>query len=247
MRTRRLLIFTCLAAFAFVAANATIAGAESGQPAILLLSGKVAELEGMLKGTGSKFEALSKKALTSTGVTALVKGCLELESKPTDTDLCDEEPITLTGVKFGEITCRSENLKNEKDPIEEVLAKIDEHLDAEKSKEGVLQPLFVSEIRGVDGDEVVEINCGGVKLSFKGRIGCLLLPGLTNIAAGSKVETVCKVKEGDQTTGTCEQTKALCEELNRDPLLAQFGAGFEDAGIEIRLEGSFNKDIFIDD
>lgn len=56
-----------------------------------------------------------------------------------------------------------------------------------------------------------------------------------------------KVSPGEQRTGICIETEALCEELADDPFLVNLGKGFEAGAWEVSMTGIFNKDIFIDD
>jgi hypothetical protein len=234
------------AALAMLMAGVAASAATAETPAILLLSGKVSELKTELKGGTWKIETVGLKSIAGSGATATITECEELDGKALDTNLC-ADLLTLTGAKKEKVACRSETLAGVKDPIETILVKVDLHLDSEKSTTGVLQPLLVFKFHGVDGDEEVIVNCGGIKYKIKGKVGCLLLPGLTQIASGGKIEVVCIQEKGKQITGTCVETKLLCEELANDPFLADLGAGFETAGLDLRVEGSFNKDVFIDD
>jgi hypothetical protein len=108
--------------------------------------------------------------------------------------------------------------------------------------------LLISHVISVDEDPELRLTCGLVKVLVKGRFGCLLLPGLTQIAAKGSIETLCKQEKGTAMTGTCVETKELCEELQKEPLLVEAGGGgFINAAMEWHLEGSFNFDVFIDD
>jgi hypothetical protein len=228
----------------------TMASAVDGQPAILILERNVlGSLTAEVLGKATKLETVGEKAITGSGVEAVVKGCVELEMSSLDTNLCKEGVIVFTGVKQGKVGCRSETLAATKDSLETVLAKFDAHLDAEKSTAGVLQPLLVLKLLGTDGDETLIINCGLVKEQVKGRVGCLLVPGLTNISIFGAIEIICQIEHpGKQRTGTCEQTVFSCGELATDRLLVKFGTEFwESAALEISLRGGFNKDVFIED
>jgi hypothetical protein len=244
MKQAKLIVFAVLALFAFGSAAAAVANAET--PALLIPSGSVTELTATGTGTTSKLEIEGGKTLTGTEVSASIKGCTALEGKETDTNSC-EGTLIFKGVKKEATACRSENAKAEKDAIETVLTKLGLKLADEKSTEGVLQPLLISKVLGINGETELTVACGLVKTKVKGRIGCLLLPGLTKIAAGGKMEVLCKVKEGKQETGTCSETKTTCEELAADPFEGNLGEGFKKGGMSIHLEGSFNKEVFIDD
>jgi hypothetical protein len=257
MKHVRLLILASLALCAFGAFSATSALAtDANSPSILVLEGgKATELEGTFKSeaTSSKLIQLSgEKTVESTGAEAKLKNCKEISGLPSDTNLCEPVAITFTGVKQAGANCRSENAKAEKDPIETVLALLDLHLAAEESLEGTaemkLQPLLLARILGTAKEEEAIFVCGLVKIQVKGIVACLLLPGLTTVAAGGKYEIVCKVDATthDPITGHCE---TLCEigtqkigvEADLD------GKTFKDAWEEINLKGSFNKSTFIDD
>jgi hypothetical protein len=171
-----------------------------------------------------------------------------LEAKEKDSNLCHAGLLTFSKVKQGAVACRSENEKGEKDPVETILVKGDTHLAAEKSTAGVLQPLGIVEVLGVGGEKELTINCGAVKEKIKGRFGCLVLPGLKEIVVGEKIEILCKTNSaGDQETGTCEAAKLTCEELAAKPLEANLGGGFEMAAKTFHINGTANKNIFIDD
>lgn len=248
------LIGAAAAALFALGAMATTAGATT--PAALLLSGNVSELEAKLTGTSAKLETVGAKSITASSVEAELHGCEALEKKLTDTNLCKDVPVSFKGTKKGTESCRSENAKGEKDAAETVLALLDLHLDSElvsvlvgKVLEQKLEPLLVSKVLGTALEEEVTVLCGGsLKEKIKGRIGCLLLPGLKNISTSEKLTVDCKMSKGVQEIGTCIETKTLCEELEKDPFQAELGSsGFENAALELHLEGSPSKDLFIDD
>ena len=88
-----------------------------------------------------------------------------------------------------------------------------------------------------------------IKVQLKGTIACLLLPGLENIPVGGIVSILCKVSSShDPEIGHCEPI-ALCEVFG-GPIeaLADFnGKTFEHVWWLLHLEGTLNKDIYIDD
>jgi hypothetical protein len=255
MRQVKLLMLAILAMVAFSAVGTAVAHAEETEeknnPRLLVLTGKASEVVGKFKGEGSTLEALpGGKGLQGTGVTAEISKCENIAEHTLDFNLCKDIPITFTGVTTNEkkINCTSENLKKEKAKnIGEVLVLLDLHLAAEKSTEGVLQPLLIALVLSIELDPTLLINCAGVKQEVKGKIACLLLPGLTQIPAGGNVEILCKQKEGDQITGTCEVEKSFCEGLAKEPFEASLGEGFKDAAEAIHLLGSFNVSTYIDD
>ena len=233
------------------AAGASVAGAESdGQPAGLVLEGEAKELrfEGSEASQKVALSTLGGKEISSEGLAFSGSECTTLEGKVKDTNACHKGTLTFTHAKQGKVLCRSENAKGEKDPIETILTGGEGRLAAEKSTSGVLQPLLVLTVAGIAGEVELTINCGGVKDEVKGKIGCLALPGLKEIVKGEKIEVLCKTKSaGDQETGACEEPKATCEELAKNPLEANLGAGFEMAAKAFHLNVTANNNVFIDD
>ncbi len=254
MRQVKLLMLTLLALLAFGAFASAVASAEDGQPAILILEGNVSELEFLGEGTGSTLSVLKNTNLVEgKAVHAHLKGCLTLGGSSLDTNLCHEGTLEFTGVKSGANKCHSENAKGEGDPAEVVLAIFDAHLAAELSTEKVLEPLLVVKPLGIDGNDL-KINCTLI-VTVLGRIGCLLLPGLSPEEV-TKVEILCKTDlttekpNGDQLTGECTQTETLCKELKEDPFAATFGKKGEVeemAAMLVHVKGTFNKMVLIDD
>jgi hypothetical protein len=216
--------------------------AEDSTPLILVLSGE--KISG-LKGKGeAKEEALVEteagktiKCKTSTGELTATFGGSE-----TDINLASGTLASI-GCKQGAVACRSETKAGVKDPIETVLASWDVHVGDEKSTENVLEPVLFIRL----GKENLLINCGGVKEEIRGGFLCLILPGLTNIPANVSTTILCKESKGKETTGTCENEKAFCEEVAKSPLEANLGAGFEKAGFLIHFVFFWNLMIFIDD
>jgi hypothetical protein len=251
MRQLKLLMLAVLAMFALGAATSAVASAveaeEPNNPRVLILTGNVSELTAEFKGEASLLETTDLKSLKGLTATATLANCESISGKPLDLNLCKDVAITFFDVQKGAVNCSSENLKKEKGAIGEVKTLVDLHIADEKSTAGVLQPLLIALVLGIDLEPILLINCGGLKQEVKGKIACLLLPGLTNIAAGGNVEILCKQKEGVLETGTCEETKALCELLAKEPLEANLGAGFKAAAFSVHLLGTFNRDIYIDD
>lgn len=236
---------------AMLALGACTAVAGATTPATLILSGSVTELEAKLTGGTSKLETEKGKTITSGSVEAELLGCEELEKKPTDTNLCKDVPVTFKETKLGEVGCRSENAKGEKAAAETVSALLDLHLDSAVVG-GELVPLLVSKMLGTALEAEVTVVCGSLKEKIKGRLGCVLTPGLTNVATNEKLKVDCRIKKGSkgiQEVGECIETKVLCEELKNDPFLADLsGSGtFEKSAMELHVEGSPSKDVFIDD
>ncbi len=235
-------------ALCIVGALASPALAEDGQPALLLLSGNVTELEGTMKGGGSTLETVGKKTLASSAVEFTVKGCKELEGSKVDTSLCGPVTMKFTGVKKEETACRSESATGEKDPIETVLVSTDLHFAAEETASKELQPLALFKVLGqVSGESELTGNCGSIKVKVKGVLGCLMLPGLSSVAAGGELAIKCKQSAGKSELGTCQK---LCEWLKEFLLESTLnGKTFEGAAESAEAKGALSKerDIFLDD
>jgi hypothetical protein len=248
MRTVKLMGLAVLALFAFAASGAyAVEAEESNNPRILCLVEKCSELEGTLKGGVSRLEDLAGKTIEGTAAEAKLKGCENLAGNK-DINLCFDVPIHFTGTKKEKVACRSENAKGEKDPVEVILALLDLHMAAELTSASVLQPLLLAKVLGTDLTETLTINCGVVKTTVKGQIGCLLLPGLANIPTTTAVEVVCALnkEKHDPVTGTCN---VLCTDFGATiGLISTLDGKTEtDSWEEIKLSGNLNKDIFIDD
>src|ERR1700684_4608222 len=238
-----------VAIIAILVVGATMAGAAAAvTPALLILSGKVTELRMEGKGGGCDLEQANGKTLAGTGATFTASEFTEAGS-PLDTK-AGVATIDCSGVKEGKVACRSETASGAKDPIETVLSKLDLQVASEKTAGGVLEPLLISTVLGQAGSEELIVNCGGVKDKVKGHIGCLLLPGETNIPANEPkaAELLCKSEpKGKQVTGICAEEKAVCEELAKNPFESSLGGALEAAAMTMHLEVSFSKDVFIDD
>ncbi len=111
--------------------GAQAALAEDGQPALLLLSGNVTELEGTLKGGSWTLESVGKKSFKGTAVEGTFRNCKELEKSKVDTSLCGPVQLKYTSFKKEETACRSESATGEKDPVETVLVSTDVHFASE--------------------------------------------------------------------------------------------------------------------
>jgi hypothetical protein len=248
MRQVKLLVLAAMALFAFGAFTASafaVEAEEENNPRILCLTTPCSGLEGTLKGGVSFLEDLTGKKIEGTTVEAKLKNCENLAGEK-DINLCKDVPIDFFGVKKAGVACRSENESGEKDPVETILALLDLHIAAEKSTSGVLEPLLLAQVLGVDLKTLI-FNCGGVKSVVKGTIACLLLPGLTNIPITGEVEIKCEINTTthDAVTGTCN---VLCEDFGKIGLTSTLDGKTEtDAWEQITLKGKLNKDIFIDD
>lgn len=236
MQRFKLMSLTLLAVFALAAIGAATASAE---PLILVLPGeKVSELK--YKGEGGKgtLEDSTKKTIVGTKVKAEATFNALTESDA----LTGTTTLDFEGTKKEKVACRSENAKGEKDPVETILVVTTITAASETSTTGVLEPMLVNTVNGT-----LFINCGGVKEEVKGSLPCLVDNGLEETAAGGVIVILCHQAGGKQTTGTCLETKATCEKLEKEPFLANLGGGFQSAGEEVEVSGTFNKMITIDD
>jgi hypothetical protein len=247
MRKVKLLGFTALALLAFGAFTASAFAVEDGKPQILCLVEGCETLEGTLKAGASSLEDLAGKVISGTAAETKLKGCKNDEAGTKDVNLCVDVVLTFTGVKKEAVACRSENAKGEKDPVETILTLLDLHMAAEETSAKVLQPLLTAQVLGTALEAELTFVCGVVKSKVKGVIGCLLLPGLANVQTTEKVTITCEVNTTthDAITGTCT---VLCEDLGKIGLISTLDGKTEtDSWEKIKLEGSLNKDIFIDD
>jgi len=231
-------------------ATVTPASASAEPPVILTLEGKISELAAEPKGGEAEFETVGATTLTASSVVcsigAFKNSPIEAE-KDANSGLahCD-----FTGVKKGAVACRSETTGGTKDPVETMLVLFGLRSAAtEAAVGGALLPLLIELVLGSEGEEGgLTVNCGAVKDKIKGKLGCLLLPGLKQLAAGAALEIVCKrEKPGKQVVGTCLTELEWCAKLANEPLEADFSGVFARTALEMRLEVKFNKDIFVDD
>ncbi len=252
MRKIKMLILAAMALFAF-GAFAASAFAEDGAPRLLLLSGNVTKLNGTLKGTNSTLETVGGLQLTGETVKGKLENCKETEGSTADTSLCGPVILEFTGVAKKTAKCHSEMAnKEEADNAEKgiVLVATDVHFAAEENSAKELQPLILFKVLGAlsgESPEELTINCAGVITKVRGTIGCLLTPGLANIAANGEETLKCKIKEaGKPETGTCEK---LCEWLTEHPFEAKLGTSFEGAWMTAEAKGALSTedDIFLDD
>jgi hypothetical protein len=259
MRKAKLLGPTVLALFAFGAFAASGAYAvekeEENNPRILVLEGKASELKGTLTGTNTQLIQLNgEKTIKAAEASLLLENCEIITGNEKDTNLCKDVPLHLTGYKQGLFACRSENAKGEKDPVETVLELLDLHVAAGGTP---LEPRIVARLLGTALEEEVILNCGGVKMQIKGTkegeknkagvIVCSLSPGLVNVPTTTNIVVLCKVNATthDEEPPSCS---ILCSDFGTLGLEADLdGKTFKDAAESIHLEGTLNKDIFIDD
>ena len=254
MREFKLLLIAAFAVLAFGAVASTVANAEEdkGSPSGLVTNATTFE-SNVRFGESTISQLKSAQRLSSPEGSGTLKGCKELSGSKTDTNLC-VGLITFNKVKTTLGTaCRSESEAGAKDPVETVLVAVDGHLASELSQEKVLEPLAIIVILGQVGEEKdLIINCGGVKDKILGAVGCLLLPGLKEIAKEVEAwEATCqsdlteKVPNGDQLTGTCQQ---LCELLTEKPFGSTLGVETQEmSAFLVTGKGKVNQTAIIDD
>jgi hypothetical protein len=226
---------------ACVLAGAVLTSAASALPLILVLPGeKAAELKYTGEGGASILEDGGARTIEGTKVktTATFKAATEKEA---DTE-AGEVAVTFEGTKKGALACRSETTGGIKDPVETILVNAALATASEESTSKTLQGMLVNLLK-----ETLFINCGGVKEEVKGALPCLIAPALTEIAVGGTFEILCAQKGGVQTTGKCLESKATCENLAKNPLLANLGGGVVSAGEQLTVKGTFNKMVLFDD
>jgi hypothetical protein len=87
-----------------------------------------------------------------------------------------------------------------------------------------------------------------VAVQLKGTVACFVSPGLANVASGGLIDVSCKTNSvSDPVVNHCE---GLCEVFGKTVGLEESlngGKTFEDAWWLLTLEGSLNKDVFMDD
>jgi hypothetical protein len=245
MHRYKLVGLALLAILVFASVSAGAAMAE--EPLLLVLTGeKVSEL----KYTGET-EAGTKTLLETTSGKTIkcVKAKASASFQQLGTKEGDSETGTSTidfeGCKQGEVACRSENAKAEKDPAETILTPLGLTGASEETSAKALQFILVNTI----SESPLRLVCGVVKDEIKGNVACLVAPALKEIATTEKATIKCiQEAKGKQVTGKCVLTAATCKKLETEPLLSNLGTGvFEVSGEEISVAGSFNKMVFLDD
>lgn len=241
MRSAKLLAGIIMALLAMgITASAAMAEEEKANLGILCLVIKCGALGGKFKGGASLVDGLTGNAVHLTGVELTLNELCEETSGGRDVTSCKDQRVALTGAEDGGAKCKTEG-----DEPGTLLFLVDIRTAAEKSGAGVLEPLFLIKMLSLDLKPEELFSCGVLKLSMKGTISCLVIPGLANIPTTENAEISCKLTKGnDPETGKCE---VGCEELTKEPLLVNFGKGFEDSWIEVSLSGKFTKDVFLDD
>jgi hypothetical protein len=232
-----------LALLALLVLGVVASASYAVEPQILVLTGKISELQATLKSTGTAqlINLTGEKTIEAKGAEVKLKGC---EGTGTDTNLCNNVPITFTGVKqVGGPACRSEDKNGNKDPVETVLALLDLHLSSEKATKGELQALLLARVLGLgkEVEEEVKFVCGLLKIKVTGVVACLLVTK----ESGAAVEVKCSVNAShDKEIGTCE---VLCDEFGKVlGLTGEYGSEKLDAWESITLEGKPSSDIVVD-
>jgi hypothetical protein len=242
MRRFRLIGVTFLAALVCTAIATVSASAE---PVILVLPGqgfKTLKYEGK-SAAGSKaiLETAGGKTIACESALALAT-YTALSGKPDDSEAGTGD-VHFEKCKKGPVACRSE-AESIKDPVETILTLLALTAAAELTSAKVLQFLIINSIKGT-----LFINCGGVKEEIIGAVPCLVGGSTsgTELAAGATVTITCtSTPKGLQVTGMCTETIAACLKLGKEPLLANIGAGFENASEAVAISGSHNEMVTFD-
>ncbi len=201
---------------------------EALAPAIKALPGETFPITFKSTNVEAKVETVGKRSIlckegTSTG---------EFTSGGAGT-----ASINLKGCRSGEVGCRSENPKGEKDAVETILETgvklgVVSILNSKKELEG-----------GVTASlpEAVKMLCGAVKAEIRGSSVGLFTPINKEVLTTETAKREAKQKEGKPEAGECLEPKATCEILAKEPLEAKIAEKFEAAG-ELKTDTlSFSK------
>jgi hypothetical protein len=236
MEYPKLSILAVVAFCAFGLLGVAVAGAEG--PAILCLVAGCGGLEVKLLGGSFKLEDESQSFVQGGEVASAVTGCnLVAGSGEKDIALCNDIRLVLKSFN---------GCKNNGNPNGTAEVLLDLDLAAELNGAKELEPLLLLKMLDMTLKPEVTILCSFFVIVLKGTLGCLLLPGLRNIATTDEVEIGCQIKgRGKPLTGECE---VACEWLSVDPFVVKLAkATFSPAWMNLRLKGKPSKDIFIDD
>jgi hypothetical protein len=219
---------------------ATTSVATAAPPLILVLEGeKVSELKYEATSGALRIDTVGGKTINCTS------GSIKATYTPIAGKIADSElgssTIDYLGCKKEAVGCRSET-GGVKDPVETILAALGFVPGSEESTSETLEFLLVS-----GTEAVVNLVCGGVKLTFEDDIGCLVTPALTEVTGGGVVDVSCKEEKGKPITGKCLETVFACEDLSLRSLKANFGIGNEAAALEVEFKGTLNKMVFFAD
>lgn len=244
MKIVKLWAVAAFALFAFGSLGTAVASAEDGVPMILCLVENCSkELEGTFKleagGTWTE-EDLNGDQMTAKGAEITVKACEATTGK--DTNFCKDQKLILTGAEHNGVKCNTEG-----DAAGTIKMLLDLRVAAELNAAGTeLEPLLIMKILKANLTAGLVYKCGVMMFEIKGDVGCLVIPGLTQVAANGTVEVLCKLnkKTHDPETGKCELS---CEELEKEPGEDNQSGKFVDMWWNFHLVGEFQKDIFIDD
>jgi hypothetical protein len=238
-------LLTVVGVIVLVVLAATACTALAAEPTVLVLPGETIQ--------STEIAGISGEVVIEVGGGKNIK-CVKsknadtLEGAGADTSK-GRATIDFEGCKEGSTKCRSESETGEKDPLEIILwrtATLSAALEqGGKLFSGIVFTLL-PEPKG--GNQV--FNCATLKNEVKGSFGCVVSPGLTEIAAGGTITITCLQIAGKQTNlGTCVGNKATCEELTAHPLEGAFGGKgiFEKAGVSFVATDKATKMLFFDD
>ena len=234
MRHLRMLGLMLLAALALGAYAAAMASAEAG---LLTLSGKseTIEVKGgegkepVFKAGSNEYRCTKLKALTTSATGAHV-------------NLFKEVPLAFEGCKLaGEVSCRSETLKAEKDPLGTILMLGDFHVVELESATKVLEAGLAVILLDPNTKEVgvVKIKCGTGNIELKGTIKGV-------ISGASKNEDVATGSFVFGGSNKCATTDTLCKTLEASPFLINLSGTYEPVTLTVTVPFTTNIMALVD-
>ncbi len=201
---------------------------EALAPAIKTLPGESLPITFKATSAETKIEAVGKlsilcKEASTTG---------EFTNGNTGT-----ETVSLKGCKNGEVGCRSENAKGEKDAVETILEtgvklSVINILNSKKELEGGIAASL---------PEPVKILCAVVKGEIRGSSVGLAMPINKEVLTTESLKREAKQKEGKPEAGECQEPKLTCETLKKEPLELKIGEKGGAAGEQKTDTISFSK------
>jgi hypothetical protein len=235
MRHLRMLGLMLLAALSLGSLAAATASAT--EPGLLPLvksaveiKSKVSAGEAVLKTAGNSIKCTSLEPTTATAAAA------------EHITLFTEVVLTFKGCKSGELNCRSETKKAEKDAIGTILVLSDFHivalLNGTALESGIMVILLDQNTKEVG---IVKIVCGTgideVKGTVKGKVKVANL--------NEDVESGTFVFPGEPEP-VCDTSDTLCEKL-KEPFLAKFSKVFETATQKVETPFTSSTMFLVDD
>jgi hypothetical protein len=236
MRHLRMLGLMLLAAVSLGSFAASTASAS--EPGALPLEAAAVTVTSE-KSTGS---VVFKAGTNSIACTSLDETTATAASA-THVRLFNEVVLTYLGCKEGELNCRSETLKAEKDAPGTVLVLADLHLVALLN--GTTLEPGVAVIRLDQNTKeigTVKVVCGTAIVEIKG-----VLKGKSKVASlSADIESGTYVFPGEPEP-KCDTSDELCEQLAKEPFLAKFSKVFETATLKVEVPFKVSPMVLVDD